>query len=365
MSSIDQVIVELGAASYSVIIGSGVLTDENHWIDQLNPDGALIVSNTTVAALYLQPLQQLLEKLDIPHGQCLLPDGEQYKTTQSWQKIIDALLELPANRKSTVIALGGGVIGDMAGFAAACYMRGIRVIQVPTTLLAQVDASVGGKTGVNLPSGKNLVGAFHQPSQVIADIDTLKTLGDREYRAGIAEVIKYGLIMDSAFFQWLDKHAADILQRQDDVLQHMVTTSVQHKASVVTADVLEQGQRALLNFGHTFGHALETLTDYSYWLHGEAVAIGMLLACEFGENIGFTPKGTATSVERLLQAMEFDLTIPSSMAIEHVIAAMHRDKKASSTGMDLILLSEIGAAQVSSGHNAEQLRRYFPGHRFK
>lgn len=365
MSSIDQVTVELGAASYSVIIGCGVLTDEAYWADQLNADGALVVSNTTVAALYLQPLQQLLERLDIPYGQCLLPDGEQYKTTQSWQKIIDALLELPANRKSTVIALGGGVIGDMAGFAAACYMRGIHVIQVPTTLLAQVDASVGGKTGVNLPSGKNLVGAFHQPSQVIADIDTLKTLGDREYRAGIAEVIKYGLIMDSAFFQWLNNHAADILQRKDSVLQHMVTTSVQHKANVVTADVLEQGQRALLNFGHTFGHALETLSDYSYWLHGEAVAIGMLLACEFGESIGFTPKGTAIKVEHLLKAMKFDLAIPSSIAVEHVIAAMRRDKKASSTGIDLVLLSAVGAAQVSGGHDAEQLHQYFPMQHFK
>lgn len=360
MSPIGQVTVELGAASYPVIIGSGVLTSESYWIDQLNADGALIVSNSTVAPLYLQPLQQLLENLGIPHGQCLLPDGEQYKTTASWQQIIDALLALPANRKSTVIALGGGVVGDMAGFAAACYMRGIRVIQVPTTLLAQVDAAVGGKTGVNLPAGKNLVGAFHQPSLVVVDIDTLKTLGEREYRAGIAEVIKYGLIMDAAFFDWLQNHSADALKRDSKALQHMVTTSVQHKAAVVSADALEQGQRALLNFGHTFGHALETLTDYQHWLHGEAVAIGMLMACGFGENIGFTPAGTVDKLERLLEAMGFDLTIPSSLSTDQIIDAMHRDKKASSAGMDLILLSAIGEGHISSGHEAEQLRQYFP-----
>lgn len=360
MSGLARVTVDLGAASYPVLIGDGLLSDPSIWSSYLNADGALIVSNETVAPLYLNTLESVLDDLHIPHTACVLPDGEQHKTPDTWWQIIDTLLGMPANRKSAVIALGGGVIGDMAGFAAACYMRGIRVIQVPTTLLAQVDAAVGGKTGVNLPAGKNLLGAFHQPALVVADTATLKTLGKREYRAGIAEVIKYGLIMDAAFFEWLDSYADAVLEQQPDVVQHMVATSVHHKASVVSADALEQGQRALLNFGHTFGHALETLTDYRHWLHGEAVAIGMLLACAFGEKTGFTSGAVSTRVKSLLQTMAFDLSIPSELSADNIIEAMRIDKKASSAGMDLILLRGIGQAVISRGHQPAQLRQHFP-----
>ncbi len=360
MHHLETITVQLAAGSYPVLIGKGLLTDESCWAGRVNSEGALIVSNTTVAPLYLEQLQGVLTRLDIPHQHCLLPDGEQYKTVAVWQTIIEALLSMPANRKSTVIALGGGVVGDMAGFAAACYMRGISVIQVPTTLLAQVDAAVGGKTGVNLPAGKNLLGAFHQPALVMADINTLKTLDQREYRAGIAEVIKYGLIMDADFFDWLQHNTDDILQMDDKALHYMVATSIAHKAAIVSADALEQGKRALLNFGHTFGHALETLTDYSHWLHGEAVAIGMLLACAYGEKTGITSTDITTAVSRLLNKMAFDFSIPEKITAEKMVETMRIDKKASKAGMDLILLNDIGNAVISSGHQPEQLLKDFP-----
>lgn len=360
MHGLERVTVELGSASYPVLIGDGLLDDPALWRDHLDANGALIVTNETVAPLYLGQLEQTLDAVSAPYATCVLPDGEQHKTPATWQQIINALLAMPANRKSTVIALGGGVIGDMAGFAAACYMRGIRVIQVPTTLLAQVDAAVGGKTGVNLPEGKNLLGAFHQPAMVLADTATLSTLGEREYRAGIAEVIKYGMIMDAAFFDWLEANTQAILQREPDALQKMVATSVRHKAAVVSADVKEQGQRALLNFGHTFGHALETLTGYEHWLHGEAVAIGMLLACAFGENTGVTPAGVSARLAALLQALRFDLSVPAALNASDIAEAMRIDKKATSAGMDLILLRAVGDACISRGHQSTQLLEHFP-----
>jgi len=360
MHSVNKITVALDSSSYDVLIGQGVFTNQQAWSDQLNREGVLIVSNTTVAPLYLQPLKHLLEKLNIAYSCCLLADGEQHKTPKVWQQIIQALVALPANRKSTVIALGGGVVGDMAGFAAACYMRGIDVIQVPTTLLAQVDAAVGGKTGVNLPAGKNLLGAFHQPSLVVIDTSTLKSLPKREYRAGIAEVIKYGLIMDADFFTWLQNNVDAVLSMDDKALQYMVTTSVGHKAAVVSADAKEQGRRALLNFGHTFGHALETLTGYAHWLHGEAVAIGMLLACAYGEKTGQTPVDVTATVAELLNAMQFDLKIPTHITAAQIIDTMRIDKKATKAGMDLILLNNIGDAVISGGHQAEQLSEAFP-----
>lgn len=360
MHGLDQVNVELGAASYPVLIGSGILSDAHLWRDHLDANGALIVTNETVAPLYLDQLTQVLDVIPVAHAVCVLPDGEQHKTPDTWQRIINALLAMPANRKSTVIALGGGVIGDMAGFAAACYMRGIRVIQVPTTLLAQVDAAVGGKTGVNLPEGKNLLGAFHQPAMVLADTATLSTLGEREYRAGIAEVIKYGMIMDAAFFDWLEANVQPILQREPEALRHMVAASVRHKAAVVSTDAKEQGQRALLNFGHTFGHALETLTDYRHWLHGEAVAIGMSLACALGENTNITPAGTSTRLADMLQALQFNINIPAALNADNIVETMRIDKKATSAGMDLILLRAIGDAFISSGHQPAQLLEHFP-----
>ncbi len=360
MSGIDSVTIKLGTASYPVIIGAGVLADERVWVSRLNADGVLIVSNSTIAPLYLARLQSVLEKLNIPHQLCILPDGEQYKTLTTWQQIIDALLNMRANRKTTVIALGGGVIGDIAGFAAACYMRGIRVIQVPTTLLAQVDAAVGGKTGVNMPVGKNLVGAFHQPALVVADIDTLSSLPEREFRAGIAEVIKYGLIMDAGFFDWLQNNTDAILTKDAAALHYMVATSVAHKASVVSADAHEQGQRALLNFGHTFGHALETLTNYSKWLHGEAVAIGMLLACAYGEKTGRTAPEVTAKLNQLLGKIQFDISIPEDITAQNMIETMRSDKKASYAGLDLILLESIGAAVISRGHRPELLLKDFP-----
>ena len=350
----QQVKVELGQLSYPISVGNALLHDQSKWLDQVHADQILIVTNTTVASLYLPATQACFSNWLVQT--VILPDGEEYKNLDSWSKIIDQLVNMRATRYSLVVALGGGVIGDMAGFAAASYMRGISVLQLPTTLLAMVDAAIGGKTGVNLPAGKNLVGAFHQPQQVVMDIDTLATLPNREYLAGIAEVIKYALIMDADFFTWLQVNHLSILNREAESLKNMIYKCAEYKAKVVSNDALETGQRALLNFGHTFGHALETLTNYQHWLHGEAVAIGMWMACKCGENMGITVAGTTQNVKRLLDEYGFDLTIPTDISTEQILESMRLDKKNQHAKITLILLESLGKAVIKKGLDANKIR---------
>ena len=278
MSDPHVLSVELGERSYPIAIGSGLLGGRFDLSDYVRGDDCLVVSNTTIAPLYRERLLSNLSGKNVAGVD--LPDGEAHKTVATMQSILDALVASGANRDTTVLALGGGVVGDISGFAAACYMRGVSFIQVPTTLLAQVDSSVGGKTGVNHPQGKNLIGAFHQPEVVLIDTDTLQTLPDRELRAGIAEVIKYGAICDIEFFAWLESNMQALLDRDGDALAHAIRRSCELKAEVVAEDEREAGRRAILNFGHTFGHAIEHCQGYGEWLHGEAVAAGMIMASE-------------------------------------------------------------------------------------
>ncbi len=274
-SEIRTLQVELGERSYPIYIGEGLVGDQAIYERHIGGSQVMVVTNETVAPLYLDKVLAALAAFDV--DTVVLPDGEEFKTLEVWQRVFDALLRRRFNRSCTLVALGGGVIGDMAGFAAACYQRGVPFIQVPTTLLSQVDSSVGGKTGVNHPLGKNMVGAFYQPKCVIADIATLDTLDDRQLSAGVAEVIKYGLISDPDFFTWLEQRIEQLLSRDADVLAHVIERSCRDKAEVVAADEFEAGRRATLNLGHTFGHAIETGMGYGTWLHGEAVAAGMCM----------------------------------------------------------------------------------------
>jgi len=333
-----------GHGSYPVYVGQGLLGPAS--VAQRHLKGRILtVTDDRVAELYLDALRPALT--DQPYHQSLvLPHGEEHKTVASWQRIIDALVELGAQRDATLLALGGGVIGDMAGFAAASYMRGIRVVQVPTTLLAQVDASVGGKTGVNHSRGKNLIGAFHAPAAVIADTDTLTSLDSRDYRAGLAEVVKYGAIRDPDFFAWLEAHADALNERQSDTLIEAVYQSVRNKAEVVAADEREAGQRALLNFGHTFGHALETATAYREYRHGEAVAIGMVLAARLSERLGMCETGTAQRMVGLLEKLQLPVALPEHIDPRQLLALMRLDKKNMAEQIRLILLDGIGQARI-------------------
>ena len=281
MSEPRRITVELGFRSYPIVIGNGLLGGGFDLVEYVKGDDCLVVSNETVAPLYLDKLKGNLGGKNIAALE--LPDGEQFKTTDSLHQVLDKLAESGANRDTTVIALGGGVVGDIAGFAAASYMRGVGFVQVPTTLLAQVDSSVGGKTGINHAQGKNLIGAFYQPGVVLIDTDTLQTLPDRELKAGLAEVIKHGAIADSEFFAWLENNIEALLDGQPDALAHAIQRSCEIKAAVVAEDEREAGRRAILNFGHTFGHAIENSLGYGELLHGEAVAIGMVMAAELSD----------------------------------------------------------------------------------
>ena len=344
MTTID---VKLGERSYPIHIGSGLLDDHALWRAAIRSRHVLVVSNTTVAPLYLE---RVLAGLDGFHSASLLiDDGEPFKSLESASRVFDALVTLGANRDATIIALGGGVIGDLAGFAAACWMRGIAFVQMPTTLLAMVDSSVGGKTGVNLAAGKNLIGAFHQPQAVIIDTTTLATLPAREYAAGLAEVIKYGAIGDAAFFDWLVANAAALMGRDDGVVAEAIAASCQHKAGVVARDEREEGERALLNFGHTFGHALEAETGYGTLLHGEAVAIGMVLAARLSNQLGLSDDADSRRLESLLRACDLPTTIPAGYSFERLIERMRLDKKNLGGTMRLILWRGIGHAEVVAG----------------
>ena len=285
----------------------------------------------------------------------ILPDGEQFKTLEYWSRIINKLVEIRATRDITLITLGGGVIGDLGGFAAACYMRGVRFIQVPTSLLAQVDASVGGKTGFNHPQGKNLVGAFHQPVSVMVDIDTLKTLPEREFSAGMAEVVKIAAIRDEAFLNWLENNVPGINAREPDTLINMISRSIQNKADVVTEDEREAGVRALLNFGHSFAHALETLTDYKKFLHGEAVAIGMMVASRLSEQRGLCAPGFSDRLGKLLQSFGLPVGMPDNSHPDDILELMKLDKKVIAGAYRLILLTAAGQGIIDSDSSNEQI----------
>ncbi|WP_426688918.1 3-dehydroquinate synthase [Rhodanobacter ginsengiterrae] len=346
-SAIQHIHVALGQRSYPVWIGSGLLGDHARWRARLRGRHALVLSNTTVAPLYLPRIEAGLDGLH--WSSFLLDDGEAHKTFANVGRALEALGQLGATRDACVIALGGGVVGDLAGFSAACWMRGIDFIQMPTTLLAMVDSSVGGKTGVNLPVGKNLAGAFHQPRAVIADIDTLDTLPDREYRAGLAEVIKGAAIGDEPFFTWLERHAEAIAAREPVVVQEAIARKVQYKAGVVARDETEQGERALLNFGHSFGHALETAGHYTTLLHGEGVAVGMLLAARLSERLGMSDAAATSRLQRLLETLGLPVTIPPGMDPQQLLALMRLDKKNTAGTLRLILWRGIGQAEIVSG----------------
>ena len=339
--------VALGLRSYPVWIGSGLLGDPTRWRPLLRGRHALVISNTTVAPLYLSRIEAGLDGLR--WSPFLLDDGEAYKSFVNVGRALEALGQLGATRDACVIALGGGVVGDLAGFSAACWMRGIDFIQMPTTLLAMVDSSVGGKTGVNLPVGKNLAGAFHQPRAVIADIDTLATLPDREYRAGLAEVVKGAAIGDEAFFAWLERNADALAARGVDAMLEAIARKVQYKAGVVARDETEQGERALLNFGHTFGHALETAGHYTALLHGEGVAIGMLLAAQLSERLGMSEPADTARLEQLLHKLRLPTVIPTSMDAQALLELMRLDKKNTAGKLRFILWRGIGRAEIVSG----------------
>ncbi|TAL71829.1 MAG: 3-dehydroquinate synthase [Rhodanobacter sp.] len=339
--------VSLGARSYPVWIGRGLLGDAERWRARLRGRHVLVVSNTTVAPLYLDRVTRGLDGLR--WSQHLIGDGEAHKSFANVEHALGALAALGATRDACVLALGGGVVGDLAGFAAACWMRGIDFIQMPTTLLAMVDSSVGGKTGVNLPAGKNLVGAFHQPRAVVADIDTLATLPVREYRAGLAEVVKGAAIGDEAFFAWLETHV-DALNAQDAAaVIAAIARKVRYKAGVVARDETEHGERALLNFGHTFGHALETVGHYTTLLHGEGVAIGMLLEARLSERLGMSQGADTERLRRLLARLGLPVTVPPGMPPDALLAAMRLDKKNLAGQLRLVLWHGIGGCEIVNG----------------
>lgn len=355
----DLVNIDLAERSYPIIIGSGLLADVALLDRHVAARDVLIVTNETVAPLYLEKLTAALGARKITA--LVLKDGEQYKTLDSFRTILDALIEARFNRDSAIVALGGGVVGDMSGFAAACYQRGIDYVQVPTTLLAQVDSSVGGKTAVNHPKAKNMIGAFYQPRAVIADIGTLATLPIREFRAGLAEVVKYGFIYDVEFLQWLEHNADALNASKHDALLHAVKRSCEIKAIIVGSDEREQGLRAILNLGHTFGHAIETATNYTEWLHGEAVAAGMVMAADLSQRLGWIAKSDVARVVALLKRFGLP-TAPPRIGAARALDLMGMDKKVLQGKLRLVLLRHLGQADVVSDFSHDALRATLHAH---
>jgi 3-dehydroquinate synthase len=347
--------VDLGDRSYPIYIGSGLLGRAGMLDPHLRGRDALIVTNTTVGPLYQARLRGMVTGGRV--AAVVLPDGEGHKNMATTEVVLDALVRERFSRDGVVLALGGGVVGDIAGFAAAIYQRGIDFIQVPTTLLAQVDSAVGGKTGINHPGGKNLVGAFHQPMCVLSDSDTLNTLPDRELSAGLAEVVKCGLIADAAFFGWLEKHADDLLKREAGELHHVVRRCCEVKAEIVASDERERARRALLNLGHTFGHAIEVCVGYGEWLHGEAVAAGMAMAARFSHRLGWLPRADVGRVTGLLQRLKLPVS-PPRLNAEEFLDAMAMDKKVLGGQIRLVLLPVIGDARVTAEFPLPELRAF-------
>ena len=337
--------VALADRAYPIRVGSGLLAQADLITPYLKRPRVAIVSNETVAPLYLARLTDCLASAGVAVSEVILPDGEAHKDWQTLNLIFDALLQAHCERSTTLIALGGGVIGDMTGFAAATYQRGVPFIQIPTTVLSQVDSSVGGKTAINHPLGKNMIGAFYQPRLVLADIDSLQTLPEREIKAGLAEVIKYGLIRDPEFFVWLENHIEALLARDAEALAFAVERSCLNKAEVVAADETEQGERATLNLGHTFGHAIEAGMGYGAWLHGEAVAAGTIMAAELSARLGMLANAEVARVRRLFERAGLPVA-GARLGVERYIELMQHDKKVADGRLRLILLQSIGKAVI-------------------
>jgi 3-dehydroquinate synthase len=356
---VENLNVELGTRSYPILIDGGLLGRPEVFRERLPARDVAVVSNTTVAPLYLPTLIRSLgarRRVEV-----ILPDGEAHKTLANTARVLDVLIANRFARDCAVLALGGGVVGDLAGFAAACYQRGVAFVQLPTTLLAQVDSAVGGKTGVNHPGGKNLIGAFHQPLLVIADTRTLATLPPRELRAGLAEVIKYGLIGDTALFEWLETHLEELLAGEPAALTHIVRRSCEIKAEIVGRDEREQGERALLNLGHTFGHAIESATAYQEWLHGEAVGAGLVMAADMSRECGLLAASEAERVRRLVERAGLPTRVASvsaGAALDH----MRIDKKVLGGRLRLVLLRGIGEAFLTADYPAAALTRTLAAH---
>jgi len=345
--------VDLGTRSYRIYIGQSLLGKAELLQKYITGKQVMVVSNETVAPLYLKDVLGMLAGFET--ATVILPDGEQYKNLDTLNTIFSALLENRFNRDCTLVALGGGVVGDITGFAAASYQRGVSFLQIPTTLLAQVDSSVGGKTGVNHPQGKNMIGAFHQPRCVLIDTNTLDTLDDRQLAAGLAEVIKYGLIHDAGFFAWLEANMDALKARDKQALAYAIERSCTIKAEIVAADERENGKRALLNLGHTFGHAIETCTGYGTWLHGEAVATGMLMAADLSARHGWLQPESVKRAEQLLQLAGLPTTPPDSMSEAQFRELMSIDKKVIGGKLRLVLLKNMGEAIVTGDFRQDLL----------
>ncbi len=343
--------IDLGKRSYPIMIGSDLISNADTFKPFINGK-VMVVTNDTIAPLYLDKILAALHQHE--PASVVLPDGESHKQLQTLDAIYAALLERRFDRGCTLLALGGGVIGDMTGFAAASYQRGVNFIQVPTTLLAQVDSSVGGKTGVNHALGKNMIGAFHQPVAVVADMSTLQSLSDRELKAGLAEVIKHGFILDGQFFGWLETNMSALLARDEKAIAYAVKRSCEIKAEIVIADEHEHGVRALLNFGHTFGHAIEAAMGYGNWLHGEAISAGMVMALNMSKRMGKITEHDQKRGIALLAAAGLPIQPPTSIDAETFLDYMGRDKKVTSGQMRLVLLEKIGQAFVTDA-NIDQL----------
>lgn len=345
--NVEHVPVALGDRSYDIVIGAGLLADDAFWHGLPAARHALIVTNDTVGPLYAARLAQRLASMYREVAVVSLPDGESFKDWSTLNQIFDALLEKGCDRKTVLFALGGGVVGDMTGFAAACYMRGVPFVQVPTTLLAQVDSSVGGKTAINHPLGKNMIGAFYQPARVLCDLDTLVSLPDRELSAGLAEVIKYGPIADAELLAWLEENMVGLRRREPELLRYVIRRSCEIKAQVVGADEREGGLRTILNFGHTFGHAIEAGLGFGVWLHGEAVAAGMVMAAELSERMGLTPVGLRERLGHLIERAGLPVRGPKLGAAEY-LRHMRVDKKAEDGDIRFVLIEGLGRAVLRS-----------------
>lgn len=351
MRTVNVALVE---RSYPIRIGRGLLAKPDLILPFLKTSRAAIVTNTTVAPLYLEVLREGLKSAGVELTEIVLPDGEAHKDWPTLNLVFDGLLSARCERKTTLIALGGGVIGDMTGFAAATYQRGVPFIQIPTTLLSQVDSSVGGKTAINHPLGKNMIGAFYQPRLVLADIDSLQTLPEAELKAGLAEVIKYGLIRDLPFLEWLEANMDALLARQPEALSYAVERSCINKAEVVAADETEQGERATLNLGHTFGHAIEAGMGFGVWLHGEAVAAGSIMAAELSARLGFLNAADLARVRRIFGRAGLPVQGPG-LGVERYLELMHHDKKVEDGRLRLILLESLGRAIIHDQAPIEEI----------
>ncbi len=351
----ERLTVELAERSYPIYIGSGLLSKPELLTPAIRRQHVFVVTNTTLAPLYLDQLLASLEGYQV--NQVILPDGEQYKDMATLEQIFSGLLEHRHGRDTTLIALGGGVIGDMTGFAAACYQRGVDFIQIPTTVLSQVDSSVGGKTAVNHPLGKNMIGAFYQPKAVLIDIDCLKTLPARELSAGLAEVIKYGIIYDAEFFQWLEQHMADLMALEPKAMTYAIERCCAIKAEIVAKDETEQDVRALLNLGHTFGHAIEAEMGYGNWLHGEAVAAGMVQAAQTALLRGAVSQSELDRIIALLKQANLPVAGPDSMSLDDYLKHMQRDKKVVSGQLRFVLPIGIGDSEVVGDVTTETLEQ--------